>query len=125
MTEAMGWWGCLSCGQTVPNNHTGPCPLCGERIGRVLPAVAEVHARAKSMSRIREVLPQPKVIRSDWTLGALAAASVLLIGSPILGATTAGWDGVQLGMALNIWSASVGYYGLAMVRGDNAAAATR
>jgi hypothetical protein len=116
--ESIGWWGCLSCGRTVPNNHTGPCPLCGERIGRVLPAVAAIHVRATAHRKIRESLPQVRKIKSSWTLGTIAAAAVLIFGSPILSAASAGWDGVQVGMALNIWSASVGYYALAMMRGS-------
>jgi len=114
--ETMGWWGCLSCGQHVPDNHTGSCPVCGEQIGRVLPAAAAVHARVATRSPTETIAPA-KPIRNKWALGALAAASVLIIGSPILGASTAGWDGVQVGMVLNIWSSSVGYYALAMVRG--------
>jgi hypothetical protein len=116
--ESIGWWGCLSCGRTVPNNHTGPCPVCGERIGRVLPAVAAIHVRATADRKIRDIISPVRKIKSSWTLGTLAAAAVLIFGSPILAAASAGWDGVQVGMALNIWSASVGYYALAMVRGS-------
>jgi len=115
--ETIGWWGCLSCGRSVPNNHTGPCAVCGERIGRVLPAAAAIHVPAIARARVRETIVQPKPVRNRWSLGALAAAVVLIIGSPILGASGEGWDGVQLGMVLNIWSSSVGYYALAMVRG--------
>ena len=48
--ETMGWWGCLSCGQHVSDNHTGSCPVCGEQIGRVLPAAAAVHARRDALA---------------------------------------------------------------------------
>ena len=36
--QMVGWWGCVSCGSKVPNDHRGPCMACGDRIARIVPA---------------------------------------------------------------------------------------
>ena len=38
----IGWWGCVSCGHKVPNDHRGPCPVCGNRIRRIVRAEIDV-----------------------------------------------------------------------------------
>ena len=35
--STVGWWGCGSCGQKVPNDHRGPCPECRGEIRRMVP----------------------------------------------------------------------------------------
>jgi hypothetical protein len=50
---------------------------------------------------------------------AVVAAAVLCIGSPLLGASTDGWNAVTTVMALNMWSFSIGYYALALVRNSD------
>jgi hypothetical protein len=115
--ELIGWWGCLSCGTTVANNHTGGCPVCGDRIGRIVPSGVPLDADIGIVMPMRDLAPEIEEPRTAWNQTALVAAAVLCIGSPLLGVSTVGWNGVAVGMALNIWSSSVGYYALARVWG--------
>jgi hypothetical protein len=32
----IGYWGCVSCGRKVSNDHKGPCLVCGGRIRRIV-----------------------------------------------------------------------------------------
>jgi hypothetical protein len=118
--QAIGWWGCLSCGGTVNNTHTGPCVRCGGRIGRIVPEELERDFGFRILLPAAPLLePIPQVApKHAGNLLALVAAAVLCIGSPLLGASQAGWNAASLVMALNIWSSSVGYYALARVRAN-------
>jgi hypothetical protein len=117
--ESIGSWGCMACRRTVPNNHTGPCTFCGGRISRIVPAGLEhelgfyIVTPAPLLVPVQHVAP-----KNAGNLLALVAAAVLCIGSPLLGASQAGWNAASLVMALNIWSSSVGYYALARVRAN-------
>src|SRR5215210_4992863 len=118
--ETIGSWGCLGCRRTVPNNHTGPCVFCGGRISRIVTAGLEhelgfyiVAPAPRPLQPVQHVAP-----KDVGNLLALVAAAVLCIGSPLLGASQAGWNAASLVMALNIWSSSVGYYALARVRAN-------
>ena len=106
----------MSCGHIVSNTHTGPCPKCGDRIGRIVSAKAAagvaIHLERTAPIALDAFRAKPPEKKSGWHLPAIAAAAVLCIGSPLLGATSSGWSGVEMGMALNIWSSSVGYYAL-------------
>jgi hypothetical protein len=112
----MGWWGCLSCRAPVRNNHTGPCLVCGGRIGRVVPSAVRLDVSLGTVMPLREFVPKaPGQPREDWTNVALVAAAVSCIGAPLLGVSNAGWNTVMAIMALNIWSSSISYYALAIV----------
>ena len=106
----------MSCGHIVSNTHTGPCPKCGDRIGRLVSAKAAagvaIHVARPEPVTLDAFRAKPAEKKSGWHLPAIAAAAVLCIGSPLLGATTSGWNAVEMGVALNIWSSSVGYYAL-------------
>ena len=114
--STIGWWGCLSCGDTVSNTHTGPCMICGGTIGRVVPKGTRLDADLGIVMPLREFVPKAvEPPRPDWTNVALVAAVVSCIGSPLLGASSAGWNAVAIVMALNIWSSSISYYALALI----------
>jgi len=114
--ETIGWWGCSSCRATVRNNHTGPCLLCGGRIGRVVPSAVRLDVDLGVVLPVRELVPQAaEPPRQDWTKVALVAAAVSCIAAPLLGAANAGWNAVAVVTALNIWSSSISYYALALV----------
>jgi hypothetical protein len=118
--ETIGWWGCSSCRAPVPNNHTGPCAVCGGRIGRVVPSAVRLDVDLGVIRPLRDFVPKPaEPLRQDWTNVALVAAAVSCIAAPLLGASSAGWNAVMVIMALNIWSSSISYYALALVgRGE-------
>src|SRR5262249_24412451 len=40
----VGWWGCVSCGLRVPNDHMGPCPECRGEIRRIVPVESALQA---------------------------------------------------------------------------------
>lgn len=114
--ETIGWWGCSSCRAAVPNNHTGPCLVCGGRIGRVVPSAVRLDVDLGVIRPLREFVPQvAKPPTPDWTNVALVAAAVSCFAAPLLGASNAGWNAVAVVMALNIWSSSISYYALAIV----------
>jgi hypothetical protein len=116
MSNEAGWWGCLSCRTRVGNGHSGPCTLCGGRIGRVVPGTQLNLDFGIKLPR-REIQPPPVEQQPprDWTNVALVAAVVSCLATPLLGASSAGWSAVVLIMALNIWSSSISYYALALV----------
>jgi len=116
MSGEAGWWGCVSCKARVGNDHTGACSRCGGRIGRVVPAEAQLNLDFGIVLPRREVQP-PRVEEAprDWTNVALVAAMVSCFATPLLGASSAGWSAVAVIMALNIWSSSISYYALALV----------
>jgi hypothetical protein len=119
--ETIGWWGCLSCPATMPNNHTGPCGLCGGQIGRVVPNAVRLDVDLGVITPLRDFVPEAvEPPKQDWTNVALVAAAVSCFAAPVLGASNAGWNAVAVVMAMNIWSSSVSYYALAIVgRGDH------
>jgi hypothetical protein len=100
-SEVFGAWGCVSCRQTVHHSHTGPCTLCGGRIGRILPAglAREVVTVPAVVSQAVQQ-PAPKPSRN---LLAIIAATCLCIGSP--------WN-----VAAAIWGLSLSCYAHARVR---------
>lgn len=116
MSSEAGWWGCLSCRTRVGNNHTGPCTVCGGRIGRVVPHGTQLNLDFGIVLPRREI-PPPIVEQApqDWTNVALVAAVVSCFATPLLGASSVGWSAVVVVMALNIWSSSISYYALALV----------
>jgi len=115
MSNEAGWWGCLSCRTRVGNTHTGPCSVCGGRIGRVVSGT-QLNLDFGIVLPRREIQP-PVVEQSpqDWTNVALVAAMVSCFATPLLGASSVGWSAVAVVMALNIWSSSISYYALALV----------
>ena len=115
--ETMGRWGCSSCGSVVGNTHTGPCPRCGGRIGRMVPSSVRLDADLGIVMLRREVVPQALVEPppQDWKAIALVAAAVSCVAAPLLGAASAGWSAFMVVMALNIWSSSISYYALVLV----------
>ena len=114
--DTIGWWGCLSCRATMPNNHTGPCSLCGGQIGRVVPNAVRLDVDLGVVLPLRDFVPKPvELPKQDWTNVALVAAAVSCFAAPVLGAANAGWNAVAVVMALNIWSSSITYYALALV----------
>lgn len=115
MSGEAGWWGCLSCRARVGNNHTGPCAVCGGRIGRVVPLGTQLNLDFGIVLPRREVVSPIVEQPQDWTNVALVAAVVSCFATPLLGASTAGWSAVVVIMALNIWSHSISYYALALI----------
>jgi len=115
MNNEPGWWGCLSCKTRVGNKHTGPCIVCGGRIGRVVSANAQLSLDLGIVLPRREIVPPIVEQPRDWTNVALVAALVSCFATPLLGASSAGWSAVAVVMALNIWSSSISYYALALV----------
>jgi hypothetical protein len=120
-SETIGWWGCLSCGDVVRNNHTGPCSACGGRIGRIVPRGVKLDTDMGLRPLYEPTrLPYVEPPKSHAGYIAIVAAAVLCIGSPLLGASTDGWNAVTTVMALNMWSFSIGYYALALLRNSDA-----
>ena len=116
MSSEAGWWGCLSCKTRVGNKQTGPCTVCGGRIGRVVSSNMQLSLDLGIVLPRREIITAPVVEQSrDWTNVALVAALVSCFAAPLLGASRAGWNAVAVVMALNIWSSSISYYALALV----------
>ena len=115
MSSEAGWWGCLSCKTRVGNKHTGPCIVCGGRIGRVVPANMQLNLDFGIVLPRREIVAPIVEQPRDWTNVALTAAVVSCFATPLLGASSAGWSAVAVVMALNIWSSSISYYALALV----------
>ena len=115
MSSETGWWGCLSCRTRVGNTHTGPCSICGGRIGRVVSGT-QLNLDFGIVLPRREIQPPPaEQPPQDWTNVALVAAMVSCFATPLLGASNVGWSAVVVVMALNIWSSSISYYALALV----------
>ena len=121
--ETIGWWGCLSCGDVVRNSHTGPCARCGGRIGRIVPRSVNIEADL-GLRPVYEPAPVAYVEppRTHAIYLAIVAAAVLCIGSPLLGASSAGWNAVAIVMMVNAWSLSVGFYALSRVQDSSRAA---
>jgi hypothetical protein len=115
MSSEAGWWGCLTCRTRVGNTHTGPCSVCGGRIGRVVSGT-QLNLDFGIVLPRREIQPPPAEQHpQDWTNVALVAAMVSCFATPLLGASSVGWSAVAVVMALNIWSSSISYYALALV----------
>src|SRR5262245_17374237 len=117
--EMIGSWGCLSCGLTVPNNHSGPCVLCGGQIGRLVPSEMPLDISFAIVKPMRTPQPPapPAPPKGSWNQVLLVAAAVLCIGAPVLGASTDGWNAAALVM-IYIWSSNVGYYALSLVKAN-------
>jgi hypothetical protein len=99
----------------VGNTHTGPCVVCGGRIGRVVANNAQLSLDLGIVLPRREIAAPMVEQPRDWTNVALVAALVSCFATPLLGASSAGWSAVAIVMALNIWSSSISYYALALV----------
>jgi hypothetical protein len=115
--HTFGRWGCLTCRNFVANNHTGPCIACGGQIGLLVPDGVRLDLDLVVQQPLaRQPVTPVQAPRRALNELALVAAAVMCIGSPLLGASSVGWNAVAVVMALNIWSYSVGYYALALVR---------
>ena len=116
--EMIGSWGCLSCGLTVPKNHTGPCVLCGGQIGRLVPSDMPLDISFAVVKPIRVTEPPPvPQPRGRWTPVLLVAAAILCIGAPLLGASHAGWNAAAIVM-IYMWSSNIGFYALSLVKAN-------
>jgi len=57
--STVGWWGCGSCGQKVPNDHRGPCPECRGQIRRMVPRVVSSNVDAAPLPFVSAASPAP------------------------------------------------------------------
>ena len=115
--HTFGRWGCLTCRNFVANNHTGPCVQCGGPIGLLVPDGVRLDLDFGIVQPVaRQTIAAVEKPKHAFNELALVAAAVLCIGSPLLGASSAGWSAATVIMALNIWSYCVGYYALALLR---------
>jgi len=118
----IGSWGCLSCGLTVPNNHTGPCVLCAGQIGRLLPRdmPLDIGFAVVKPIRLPEPAPPPEQPKGSWNQVLLVTAAILCIGAPLLGASSAGWNAAAVIM-MYMWLSNIGFYALSLVKANGQA----
>lgn len=110
MTEVSSKVECIHCGAALPDEHTSPCPACGQGGRRISVNIAEKVAVADRLTweTRREFYEKMPL--------ALAAVIGITFGAPFLGLVLVGWVGVIIGLVLGIVSYFVGPYAITKVR---------
>jgi hypothetical protein len=110
MTESTITAKCSHCGESLPPNHNGPCPKCGEEGKAINIIVGENINVSESVSfeSVREFYEQNPMAK--W------AVILITILSSLVGLFLNGLVGVLVGLALGVFSYFIGPKAVTKVR---------
>jgi len=101
---------CSACGESLPLNHVGPCPKCGDtrKTHNVhIEESLQIHA-SLGWQHIHEYYERHRVL--------LPLVLGITVGSPFLGLVLAGWLGVVMGLVIGVVTFFVGLRAVTKVR---------
>jgi predicted amidophosphoribosyltransferase len=101
---------CSGCGYTLPLDHSGPCPECGDH--RKTHHVS-MSATLRFIGSLR--WQHVRTYYEKHPL-ALTVLTFITVGSPLVGLMLAGWAGVSVGLALSVGGFIIGLYAVTKVR---------
>ncbi len=101
---------CPACGKSLPQNHVGSCPKCGNTRKTVNAHIIDtLHFReCFQWEHIREYYER------HWIL--LSIVLAVTVGSPFLGLFLAGWPGVVVGLIIAVITYFLGPQAVTKVR---------
>ena len=110
---------CSGCGYILSNDHSGPCPRCGDtRKTHNLHVEETLHvAGSLHWKRVREYYEKHSIL--------LAISIIVTVGSPFLGLVLAGWVGVVAGLLIGVLTLIVGFRAVIKVREIQEGSSTR
>lgn len=110
MTEVSSKVECAHCGTVLPNEHTSPCPKCGQKGRRISVNISENIAVSDRLTwETRREFYEKKPL-------ALAVVIAITVGAPFLGLVLVGWLGVIIGLMLGVAAYWIGPFAIMKVR---------